>query len=43
MMCCHLGTDLGISEGMIGRYHTRPKLRVSDQKINELFRRFVAS
>jgi 26S proteasome regulatory subunit N8 len=27
---------------MIGWYHTGPKLRASDQEINELFKRFVA-
>jgi proteasome lid subunit RPN8/RPN11 len=29
-------------ERMIGWYHTGPKLRASDQEINELFKRFVA-
>jgi hypothetical protein len=27
---------------MVGWYHTGPKLRASDQEINELFKRFVA-
>jgi len=29
-------------ERMIGWYHTGPKLRASDQEINELFKRFIA-
>ena len=29
-------------ERMIGWYHTGPKLRASDQEINELFERFIA-
>ncbi|KAF5378370.1 hypothetical protein D9615_008746 [Tricholomella constricta] len=29
-------------ERMIGWYHTGPKMRASDQEINELFKRFVA-
>jgi 26S proteasome regulatory subunit N8 len=27
---------------MIGWYHTGPKLRASDQEINDLFKRFIA-
>ena len=29
-------------ERMIGWYHTGPKLRASDQEINDLFKRFIA-
>lgn len=29
-------------ERMIGWYHTGPKLRASDQEINELLKRFIA-
>ena len=29
-------------EQMIGWYHTGPKLRASDQEINDLFKRFIA-
>lgn len=29
-------------EGMIGWYHTGPKLRASDQEINDLFKKFIA-
>jgi 26S proteasome regulatory subunit N8 len=29
-------------ERMIGWYHTGPKLRASDQEINDLFKRFVS-
>lgn len=28
-------------ERMIGWYHTGPKLRASDQEINEVFKRFI--
>ena len=28
-------------ERMIGWYHTGPKLRASDQEINDLFKRFI--
>jgi|SRR6267154_4682 len=29
-------------ERMIGWYHTGPKLRASDQEINDLFKRYIA-
>lgn len=29
-------------ERMIGWYHSGPKLRASDQEINDLFKRFIA-
>ena len=29
-------------ERLIGWYHTGPKLRASDQEINDLFKRFIA-
>lgn len=29
-------------ERMIGWYHTGPKLRASDQEINDLFKKFIA-
>ena len=36
------GFGLLARERMVGWYHTGPKLRASDQEINELFKRFVA-
>ena len=33
---------LAARERMIGWYHSGPKLRASDQEINDLFRRFIA-
>ncbi len=44
--CCisvHMLTEIHIArERMIGWYHTGPKLRASDQEINDLFKRFIA-
>jgi proteasome lid subunit RPN8/RPN11 len=35
-------SDSTAREGMIGWYHTGPKLRASDQEINDLFKKFIA-
>ncbi|EEB88626.1 hypothetical protein MPER_13448, partial [Moniliophthora perniciosa FA553] len=33
---------LGTKERMIGWYHSGPKLRASDQEINDLFKKYIA-
>jgi len=37
-----IGRCIPARERMIGWYHTGPKLRASDQEINDLFKRFIA-
>lgn len=37
-----LSSCFSARERMIGWYHTGPKLRASDQEINDLFERFIA-
>lgn len=34
--------EIAAKERMIGWYHTGPKLRASDQEINDLFKRYIA-
>lgn len=41
-MCVENAELLLARERMIGWYHTGPKLRASDQEINDLMKRFVA-
>jgi proteasome lid subunit RPN8/RPN11 len=35
-------SEIAAKERMIGWYHTGPKLRASDQEINDLFKRYIA-